>query len=145
MTSKNSCQLDLCGEKTVEIPDKEALTRLIFEYASRDDFFAILELPIGHFMQTTSTGEPGGFVLEVREGSSDDHRRCSDTSLRLDIVVAAMTSFFDGDDQWRTNLQWEPCDPELEMRQHRRSLAWRLSLYVLVLAILAFVLFWISG
>ncbi len=145
MTSKNSCQLDLCGEKTVDIPDKETLTRLIFESAFRDDFFAILVLPSDQFMQTASSDETGRFVLEVQEGSYDDHQQCSDTSLRLDTVVAAMTSFFDGDDQWRTNLQWEPCDPELEMTQHRRSLAWRLSLYVLVLAILAFVLFWISG
>lgn len=145
MTSKNSCQLDLCGEKTVDIPDKETLTRLIFEYAFRDDFFAILELPTGRFMQTANSDEPGKFVLEVREGSRDDHRRCSDTSLRLDTVVAAMTSFFDGDDQWRTSLPWEPCDLELEARQYRRSRAWRMSLYILVLVLLALVLFRMSG
>ena len=145
MTSKNSCQLDLCGEKTVDIPDMETLTRLIFEYAFRDDFFAILELPTGHFMQTSSTGETGKFVLEVREGSSDDHRRRSDTSLLMDAEVAAMTSFLDGDDQWRTSLQWEPCDLELEARQYRRSRALWASLSVLVIALLAFVLFRMSG
>lgn len=145
MTSKNSSQLDLCGEMVVEIPDKETLTRLIFEYAFRDDFFAIIELPTGHFMQTTSTGETGRFVLEVREGSSDDHRRCCDTSLRLDTVVAAMTSFFAGDNRWRSTLQWEPCDLDLEARRYRRSRAWRAFLYALVIALLVFVLYWRSG
>lgn len=145
MTSKNPRQLDLCGEETVDVADKETLTRLIFEYGVREDFFAVLELPTGHFMQTTSTGEPGKFVLEVREGSSDDHRRCSDRSLHLGTVVEAMTSFFDGDDRWRTSLQWEPCDPQLEMRQYKRAHALRLSLYVLVLVFLVFVLYWKSS
>lgn len=145
MTSKHRCQLDLCGEKTVDIPDKETLTRLIFEYAFRDDFFAILELPSGHFMQTASSDEPGRFVLEVQEGSYDDHQRCSDSSLRLDTVVAAMTSYLAGDDQWRTNLQWEPCDLEFEARQYRRSRTMWASLSVLVIGLLAFVLFRMYG
>ena len=145
MTSKNRCQLDLCGQETVDIPDKETLTRLIYEYTFRDDFFAILVLPSDHFMQTASSDEPGRFVLEVQEGSCDDHQRCSDTSLPLDTVVAAMTSYLAGDDQWRTNLPWEPCDLELEARQYRRSRALWASLSVLVIALLAFVLFRISG
>ena len=65
MTSKNSCQLDLCGEKTVDIPDKETLTRLIFESAFRDDFFAILVLPSDHFMQTASSDETGVYFLQM--------------------------------------------------------------------------------
>ena len=145
MTSKHRCQLDLCGEKTVDVPDKETLTRLIYEYAFRDDFFAILVRPSDHFMQTASSDETGRFVLEVQEGSCDDHQRCSDTSLRLDTVVAAMTSYLTGDDQWRTNQQWEPCDLELEARQYRRSRILWASLSVLAIALLAFVFFRMYG
>jgi len=110
MTIENHCQLDLCGEIVVDKPDKKTLTRLVREYASRDDFFAVLERQSNQYMQTAGSEKTGIYILEVQEGSLDDHQRCSDTALPLDTVLAAMTSYLAGSDQWRTDVQWEPCD-----------------------------------
>ena len=78
MTNKNACQLDLCGEKTVDVPDKETLTRLIFEYAVREDFFAILELP----SQTSNRALDYAQVIEGQVA-------CTTARDRLDLGLPA--------------------------------------------------------
>ena len=141
MTSKPRFELDLCGERVVDNPDKETLARLIRENASREDFFAILVRDSHDFIQTAGSDKTGRFVLEVQEGSFDDHQQCTDTALHLDTVLAAMTSYLAGNDQWRTSLQWELYDLELEAQQKRRSnVLWGCLLVAALLALLLFLM-----
>jgi hypothetical protein len=72
------------------------------------DTFAILELRPSTYIQA-ATDDEGSFVVEYRDGSSDDHFRAA-RAMRLEDVIAAFQSYLRQDDQWRSRFEWEKLD-----------------------------------
>jgi hypothetical protein len=97
------------------------------------DSFAILAADGQHYLQTRG-GPADGFALEYRDGSEDEHYRCSRAGLSLDEVLAAFTSYRRGDGAYRQALPWQ--------KDTESDIPWRSQGMLVLFLIVAAVLLW---
>ena len=88
------------------ISDRQ-IEKSIRSLTGEGDSFAILAQAAEVYLQT-SGGPSYGFVLEYRDGSSDEHYSCSNFELTADEVIAAFQSYLAGDGRWKTEFDWQP-------------------------------------
>jgi hypothetical protein len=97
------------------------------------DSFAILAADDQHYMQAHG-GHADGFALEYRDGSEDEHYRCSRAGLSLDEVLAAFRSYRRGDGAYRQSLPW--------VKDTAPEISWRSQGILLLFLVVAAVLLW---
>lgn len=99
-------QLDVDQHPSVTAPSladvRSALHRLT---PNRSQFAILRSRPIHHFVQT-HLAEGGLFALEYREGGPERHYEASEPQ-SLDTVLDVFCSYFNGDDRWRTMVEWQ--------------------------------------
>lgn len=102
--------LQLATGKRLESPetaDIVAALQLLLRNP-HDERFALMLRPGGgeqDYMQ--AAGEPtGGWVLEYRDGSPNQHFQSIDDALPLERVAAAFYSYGNGDPSWQQAFEW---------------------------------------
>lgn len=102
-------KLELSGAEVEKEFDDALIKNLLGSLKSDDDSFLILSKDTASYIQTAKAGD-GFFVLEYQEGSLENHYECVDKQLNLQKVSMAFSSYFNGTDEWKTALKWEPQD-----------------------------------
>ena len=94
------------GPKFLHDPSPEEIEEALRSLPGGDFSHAILSQDSMTYIQTAG-GPYEGFVLEYQEGSLDKHYICTDSNLGLDVVIRALQLYAQGDERWRTELEWE--------------------------------------
>lgn len=92
-------------------PSAHDITSAVRGLSDDPDGFAILAKSGSglSYMQTALNG-PNDYVLEVQEGSTDAHYRCSSPPLNTKSVIKAFTLYAEDDMAWRQQFKWERMD-----------------------------------
>jgi hypothetical protein len=69
--------------------------------------FAILSDGEATYMQCAAPDGPDDYLLEYQIGSLSEHFHAVDGPITLNRVLAAMRSYLQKDDAWKTDFQWE--------------------------------------
>lgn len=133
-------KLDLNGTELTQPLDEALIIRSLQALGREDDSFLILSKDEMSYIQTCKTSD-GHYVMEYQEGSLEDHYECADDILNFQKVSLAFTSYFNGSDEWKTSLQWQPLGYSSSDGSARPV---KLLVLVVVLAIIAFILLIIS-
>lgn len=117
----------------LRIETRAELERAVEDLGRADDAFAVLTRDDGAFAQ--AAGSRSGFVFEVVEDGKGAQSRRADLS--HEEVVALFASWLDGDDRWRTAIEWGPGpdDPASGARGGWIALKQRHALFVLAAAV----------
>lgn len=99
-----------------ESPSEADIESALAALPGGHDSFAILAASDEVWVQT-SGGGPDGFVLEYREGGSDEHYRSADTAHPLPEVVAVFRAYARGE-SIAALAPWEPAEPPPRSARH---------------------------
>lgn len=70
------------------------------------DSFAILGVDEMTYIQTSGWPQ-AGFDLEYQAGSVEEHFRCTDANVSLDMVRQAFNAYLSEDDSYLSSCKWE--------------------------------------
>lgn len=93
------------GSKVLHDPSLGQIEDALRSLPGGDFSHVILSRDPMTYIQTAG-GPWEGFVLEYQDGSVDKHYQCADSDLGLDAVVRAFRLYAQGDERWRTGLEW---------------------------------------
>jgi hypothetical protein len=117
----------------IEDPSPAQIEAALRKLPGGTDSFAILGADDQRYIQTHG-GPADGFVLEYRDGSEDEHYRCSRAGLSLDEVLAAFMSYQRGDGAYQQSLPWQ--------KDTESDIPWRSQGMLVVFLVVAAVLLW---
>ena len=128
-------KLDLNGTELAQPLDEALIIRSLQALDREDDSFLILSKDEMSYIQTCRESD-GRYVLEYQEGSLDQHYECADALLTFQKVSMAFTGYFNGTDEWKTALTWQPLGSSAE--GGGTALPVKLLVMVVVAAVIAF-------
>lgn len=121
-------------------PTTEQITIGLEELTGFGDSFAILSESEMSYIQT-SGGQATGFLVEYQVESLDDHHRSLREDLPLETVQALFLAYAEGDDSWRSAIEWVPDDlARLESSSMPAALGYVLAAFGICLLV-----WWVSG
>ncbi len=89
----------------------ELLLLSIFETSGKDEAaFAILERADEEYMQAAihvSDNSINEYILEYRDGNSNEHYECSNKAIDLGSVIRAFQFYLSEDDLWKQEFTWK--------------------------------------
>jgi hypothetical protein len=97
-------QLDLSGNVISQKTDSALSTKLLQELKGGDGSFLILSNEEEGFIQACRNSD-GSFVLEYKD---NEQYECADKMLNLQKVTMAFLSYFEGAEDYKTKLIWQP-------------------------------------
>lgn len=77
--------------------------------------FAVLERGKYEFMQVVVYDD--GYLLEVQDGSEQEHYQCTNRNLSLKQVTNLFKSYLAGEDTWRESYEWKQISPSSPVRR----------------------------
>ncbi len=92
-----------------EHPTRDEIATQFHNLSSEACEFAILsdERHGDEYYIQAAGDDEGGYVLEYREGSEDQHFVCKDVGLSRERVLAAFQNYAEGDSRYKHDFQWE--------------------------------------
>lgn len=109
MTATPVLRAETESGNTIDDPSEDALFMLLEDIEADEGGFLIVEAVADATQQTyaqTSRNEDGSYVVEVREGGPDSHRRAVAPDMRAAHALVAGWAFdLPG---WRESASWTP-------------------------------------
>lgn len=103
--SSNIYLLEISGTSKIKNPSTENIRNAVLSLTNDSDSFLVLSQGDLTYMQVVGD-QNSGFELEFQEGDTDRHYRAK-REMTTDEVVAAMTSYISGSQEWKKMADWE--------------------------------------
>lgn len=100
-------ELNVNGDAVIEPVTNSLIEQSIGSLTGEGDSFAILAKAPQVYIQTSGDAS-GGFILEYRDGSEEEHYSCSNFELSAGEVIRAFQSYLADDGIWKTEFEWQP-------------------------------------
>lgn len=88
----------------IDNPEWDEVLNYLDSLSQNGSLFAILKRERLYYIQTHIDDE-GLFDMEYREGSEERHYHV-DLACNRKVMTDAFSSYFNGDNRWRTMLEW---------------------------------------
>ncbi|GIG70246.1 hypothetical protein [Phytomonospora endophytica] len=105
-------RLDIGGHTSIEGPPASRVEQVLRSMASANEQYVSLDRSEQYYVMAMPSEFVGEFWdLEFRDGSAERHYAAAD-GRPIDEVVEVFLSYLNGDNVWRTRVEWKRVEEE---------------------------------